>query len=177
MSSGILGQGQGICRAKEAHENKTVFKEIVSKKPIRGIASMTELSPKAVYDKIDFIHGQCLGLVGDREARAHSIHRKYVRLCVDRQDYLINWKRRRKRDNVQFTSICTVKGKSGYILGHHFNFDPYANPIDVNDIASLNGDRDPRSRTYFHAQPQYWKSEEFTRIGHVRQGGVILWVA
>lgn len=149
---------------KQPHKNKTVFMEIVTKKPIRGIAQIAELSPKAVYDKIDFIYAQCRGFAGEREAKAHRIRRKYVRLCVDRQDYLINWQSRKRRKNIQFTSVCTVEGKTGYVLGHHLNFDPNRNQVDIDDAARENGDFDPRSRKHFHAHPQYWKSDEFYAI-------------
>jgi transposase-like protein len=151
---------------KQPHKNKTVFMEIVSKKPIRGIAQVAELSPKAVYDKIDFIYAQCRGFAADREARAHRIKRKYVRLCIDRQDYLINWQSRQKRKNIQFTSICTVEGKTGYVLGHHLNYDPERNQVEVDDAARVNGDFDSRSRKYFHAHSQYWKSDEFYAVAN-----------
>lgn len=153
---------------KQPHKNKTVFMEIVTKKPIRGIAQVAELSPKAVYDKIDFIYAQCVGFAGQREARAHRIRRKYVRLCVDRQDYLINWQSRHSRKNIQFTSICTVEGKTGYVLGHHLNYDPDRNQHGIDEAARLNGDLDPRPRRYFHAHPQYWKSEEFYAVARSR---------
>ncbi len=146
---------------RKPHENKTIFKKIASKKPIREIAAMTKLSIKAVYDKIDFIYAQCLGFVGERTARAHRIRRKYIRLCVDRQDYMTNWRSRKARKIIQFTSICTVEGKTGYVLGHHLNYDPNINQVDVDDIAKASGDFDQRSRSYFHAQSHYWKSDEF----------------
>lgn len=148
-------------RQRKPHENKTVFQELVTKKPIRGIAKMTEMSPKAVYDKIDFIYQQCVGFLGEREAEAHRIDRKYVRLCIDKQDYMINWRSRKSRRNIQFTSICTVKGKTGYVLGHHLNFDPEVEQVDVDDLAKAHGDLMAGSRSHFHQQPQYWKSEEF----------------
>lgn len=46
---------KAIAGQRQPHKNKTVFMEIVTKKPIRGIAMVAELSPKAVYDKFDFI--------------------------------------------------------------------------------------------------------------------------
>jgi len=68
------------------HLNRSVFVEMVTKKSVRGIGKVTELSPKAIYDKVDFIYEQCRRFVGARESRAHRIDRKYSRLCVDRQD-------------------------------------------------------------------------------------------
>lgn len=149
---------------RKPHENKTVFAEIVTKKAVRGISKVTGLRPKAVYDKTDFIYEQCRRFAGAREARAHLIKRDYVRLCTDRQDYLINWQTKRRRKNVQFTSICTVEGKTGYVLGHHLNYDPDVNQTDIDDAARMNGDGLPYARSYFAAQPQYWKSDEFYGI-------------
>ncbi len=152
-------------RQRKPHENKTVFQELVTKKPVRGIAKMTEMRPKAVYGKIDFIYQQCLGFLGEREAQAHREERKYVRLCIDKQDYMINWRSKRKRRNIQFTSVATVEGKTGYILGHHLNFDPDVDQVDVDDLAKAHGDLIAGSRSHFHAQPQYWKTDEFADYG------------
>ncbi|MEE4118060.1 MAG: hypothetical protein V2I65_03495, partial [Paracoccaceae bacterium] len=149
---------------KKPHENKTVFREIVSKKPIRGIALVSDLSPKAVYDKIDFIHAQCVGFIGERERRASGIRRKYVRLCVDRQDYLINWQSRQNRKNVQFSSSCTVEGKTGYVIAHNLNYDPNVNRVDINDAAKAAGDLLPGSKSYFRIHAQYWLRDEFRDI-------------
>lgn len=154
---------------RKPHENKTVFAEIVSKKSIRGICKVTGLTPKAVYDKTDFIYEQCRRFVGAREAKAHRINRKYVRLCTDRQDYLINWKTKRRRKNVQFTSTCTVEGMSGYVLGHHLNYDPFVNQIEIDDTARMNGDGLQGARSYFSAQPQYWKSDEFYAVARMQE--------
>jgi len=151
------------------HLNRAVFVEIVTKKSVRGISKVSELSPKAIYDKVDFIYEQCRRFAGSREARAHRIKRKYVRLCVDRQDYLINWQSRTRRKNVQFTSICTVEGKTGYVLGHHLNYDPNVNQIEIDDSAKANGDAFRMSRTYFNAHPQYWKSDEFSLVAGSRR--------
>jgi hypothetical protein len=38
---------------KKPHENRLVFKLLVNKNSIRSIARVAEISPKAVYDKID----------------------------------------------------------------------------------------------------------------------------
>ena len=147
---------------KKAEKNRTVFLELVTKKPIRGVAEIADLSPKAVYGKIDFIYQQCLGFLGEREADAHRKRRKYVRLCIDKQDYMINWRSRNFRRNVQFTSIATVEGKTGYVLGHHLNYDPDVSQVDVDDLAMANGDLLAGSRAHFQAQPQYWKTDEFS---------------
>jgi len=114
--------------------------ELVTKKPIRGIAEVTGLTPKSIYDKIDFLYRQCQGFLGEREAEAHRKSRGYIRLCTDKQDYMINWRSKNFRRNVQFTSIATVEGRTGYVLGHHLNYDPDVSQVDVDDLAMANGD-------------------------------------
>ena len=87
-----------------------------------------------------FIYRQCLGFLGEREAEAHRKRRKHVRLCIDKRDDMINWRSRDFRRNIQFTSIATVEGKTGYVLGHHLNYDPEVSQTDVTDLAMADGD-------------------------------------
>src|SRR6185312_9838581 len=56
-----------IRRQKKSYENREVFLALVNKMPIKGIARAREISPKTVYDKIAFIHRQCVAFVADRE--------------------------------------------------------------------------------------------------------------
>src|SRR3546814_13408849 len=56
-----------VCSSDLPHENELVFKLLVNKNSIRSIARVADLSPKAVYGKIDFIHRQCLAFAADRE--------------------------------------------------------------------------------------------------------------
>ena len=127
---------KSIVRQKAPHLNRTVFAEVVSKKPLRGIMEVTGLSASAVYDKLDFLYRQCRGFAGERERRAHRIERKRVRLCVDQQDYMINWRSKSARKNIQLTAICAVEADSGYVIGHHLNFDPDINQTEVEDAGA-----------------------------------------
>lgn len=150
-------------RQRKPHLNRVVFAEIVSKKPIRGIMEVTGLSADAVYDKIEFLYHQCVGFAGEREARLSKIEMRRAVLCVDRQDYIVNWQTRNSRKNVQMTSICTVESLSNYVVAHNLNFDPDTNQVDVDDNARMNGDLEPSKRPHFRAQPQYWLSDEFAK--------------
>ena len=89
---------------------------------------------------------------------------------------MINWRSRKTRNNTQFTSIATVEGKTDYVLGHHLNFEPDVEQVAVDGLAKVHGDLMAGSRTAFHAQAQYWKSDEFAehafsrgfRFGQIR---------
>ena len=154
---------RSTCRQRAPHENRTVFVEIVTKKPIRGIAQVTGLDAATVYSKIDFIHRQCLAFAGDRERRLEDIDHHSLRLCVDSQDYMVNWRRRVNRKNIQFTAVCTVEAASGYVLAHNMNFDPDMMQVDVEDEARINGDLDPKKKSYFRTSPQYWLEHDFRK--------------
>lgn len=149
-----------------------IFKELVSRKPIRGIIHMTELGSAAVYGKIDFIHAQCLGFAAERERRLQNIVRKSVRLVVDRQDYMINWPTKRKRKTIQMSAICTVEARSRYVLGHHLNYDPDILQEDIETAAIMNGDYQPDRRSYFRAHPQYWLRGEFSKAAIKSKTGI-----
>jgi transposase-like protein len=151
-------------RQRKPHLNRMVFAELVTKKPIRGIAEVTGLDPHAVYDKIDFIHRQCLRFAGERESRLEGMKHKALTLCVDAQDYMINWRSRVRRKNIQFSALCTVEAKSGYVLAHTMNYDPDINQGDVEDEAKIHGDLDPSRKSYFRASPQYWLENEFAKM-------------
>ena len=77
-----------IAGQRKPHLDRIVFEEIVTRKPVGGIARIAELGPEAVRDRIDVIHRPCAGFVGQREAEAQIIRRKYVRLCIDRDEVL-----------------------------------------------------------------------------------------
>lgn len=74
---------RAISHQRTSHANRTVFAELVTKKPIRGIAQVTRLDPATIYDKIDFIHSQCLGFAGEREREIENLAPHSLTLCVD----------------------------------------------------------------------------------------------
>jgi transposase-like protein len=47
--------------------NLRFFDLLVSKVPLRKIAKLLNISTRTIYIKIDFLHKQCLGFVGERQ--------------------------------------------------------------------------------------------------------------
>lgn len=76
---------------KKPHKNATVFRALVNKAPLRRICEMADISSPTLYDKIDFLHRQCLAFVAEREK--HLPNKKILRayIGVDRQEYTLNW--------------------------------------------------------------------------------------
>ena len=61
-----VAEGRGERAQRRSNENLTVFRALVNKTPIRGIARIADLSPQSVYDKLDLIHRRCLAFLADR---------------------------------------------------------------------------------------------------------------
>ena len=99
---------RAISRQRVAHKNKTIFKLLVNKSPIRRIAEIAGVDVKTVYAKIDFIHRQCMAFAQSREAQLpeKSFRRLYV--SVDRQDYVINWVRREDKRNTVVSAVASA---------------------------------------------------------------------
>jgi hypothetical protein len=140
-----------IRRQRRSNENREVFLALVNKAPIRGIARARDLSPKAVYDKIDFIHRQCLAFVADRERDMRRARLARLYLATDRQDYVINWTDRKDKRNTQLTAVGTSDNRTGYVFGMHLNFDQAVDREATEALAIVAGDfdgRDPSFRKY-----------------------------
>lgn len=122
-------------RQRLTHKNKSIFKLIVNKVPVRRIAEIEEISPKTVYDKIDFIHKQCLAFARDREIKIPDMPIRRLYISVDRQDYVINWSRRDDRRNTVVSAVASADNTSQYIFAMHLNFDPRLDPQAIEEDA------------------------------------------
>jgi transposase-like protein len=142
-------------RQRKSHANRTVFMLLVNKSPIRAIARVTDLSPKAVYDKIDFIHEKCMEFVAAREARLPSkpIHR--LAIGTDRQDYVLNWSDRKDRRIAKLTAVGSADNRTGYVFGMHLNFDPEADREKIEFETITRGDYG-HPHPYFRRHARYW---------------------
>jgi hypothetical protein len=155
VSDGKKGRAQ-----RRSNENLTVFRALVNKSPIRSIARLTELSPKAVYDKIAFIHEQCLAFVADRERRLPQMELRRLWLSTDRQDYTLNWADRANRRNTQLTAVATADNVTGYVFGQHLNYDPDAVVDEVVALAEAAGDFDGRDAP-FKRYARLWLPQDY----------------
>ena len=118
-------------RQRLTHKNKEVFALLVNKAPLRRIVEITGLSPQTVYDKIDFIHRQCLAFGASREAKLPELAIRRLYIGVDKQDHAINWTKREDRRNIVLSAAAFVDNDSGYCFGSWLNFDPDADPARV----------------------------------------------
>ena len=143
--------GRPTLRQRQPHKNIQVFRLLVNKMPLKRICEVADISMPTLYDKIDFIHRQCLTFIASRERQlldGMPIRRLY--LGVDRQDYLVNWTRARDKRNVALSAVGSADNTTGYVFGMHLNFDPSLDPELVEHEARELGDyeRTHPFRTY-----------------------------
>ena len=146
-------------RQRLTHKNKSVFKLIVNKVPVRRIAEIEEISLQTVYDKIDFIHRQCLAFARERETKLPGMPIRRLYISVDRQDYVINWSRRNDRRNTVVSAVASADNTSQYIFAMHLNFDPRLNPLVVEaDAAEVNDIDQP---TPYRKYARLWMESDY----------------
>lgn len=144
------------------HKNREIFALLVNKMPMRRICDVTGLHPKVVYDKFQWIHRQCELFAGDRERRmfegAVALPKMYV--AVDRQQYVVNWSKRKDKRNVMLAAIASADLTSGYVFGFHLNFDGEADPTQVEADSLAIGDAalSPPYRKY----ARIWLPDDYT---------------
>lgn len=146
-------------RQKTSHENKTVFQMLVAKVCISRIAQVTGLAPKTVYDKIDFLHGQCRKFLADRERRLPNLEFKHMRIATDMQDYMVNWPTKRLRKTIQFRAIASSCLDSGYVLACHPQLDSRFDTNEIQQAVLECGDLEKRPA--FREYARLWNYEDY----------------
>ncbi|MFP4896838.1 hypothetical protein [Paraburkholderia sp. EG304] len=157
------GKAKPLVRQRRSEKNKDVFLLLMNRVPISRISETTGLAPKAIYDKLAFIHRQCMAFAGNREARllnpSFVLPKMYV--AVDRQHYIVNWTSREDRRTTQLNAIGTSDVKTGFVFGMHLNFDGSMEPEDVEADALKAGDLGLSSP--FRKYARVWLSVDYKR--------------
>lgn len=131
---------KSTARQREHHKNKTIFKLLVNKMPVRRIIEVADIHPKTFYQRLDFLHRQCQIFAAHRERALANLPIRRLYLGVDRQDYLVNWLVGKDKRNIQLSAITTVDNEHSYCFGMHLNFDPSLDGEVVQAEVEANGD-------------------------------------
>lgn len=133
--------GTSTRRQRLAHKNKDVFKALMNKVPFNRICELTGISMSTLYDKIDFVHRQCLAFAAGRECKlltGMALPALYI--AVDRQTYGVNWSQRKDRRNVLLQAVGSADLDTGYVFGMNLNFEPTSDPQATEAQAVAVGD-------------------------------------
>lgn len=143
------------------HHNIDIFKMLVNKVPLSRIIEILDISWPLLYNRIDFIHEQCVRFAGNRERKLADMDIERLYISVDRQDHSINWTDRKDKRNVTLSAITSVDNSTGYVFGVHPNFDPTMNRDEVEKLSKDNNDEilpEP-----FRKTARLWTSTDYSK--------------
>ena len=129
-----------IARHQQSSKNLLILELMVNKMPMRRICEVAAVNPHVLYDRIDFFHEQALALMAEREAQLPNMNIRRLYIGVDRQDYSINWTRRKDKKNIILTAVASADNLTGYVFGMHPNFDPEVDATLVEQEVLATGD-------------------------------------
>ena len=129
-----------IARQRQSDKNRTILSALTNKVPMRRICEMVDVSPRVLYERIDFFHEQALAFLADRESRMADLGIKRLYVGVDRQEYVVNWSRREDKRNVVISACAAADNATGYVLAMNTNFDPEPDRAAVEAAAAAAGD-------------------------------------
>jgi len=134
--------GTATLRQKKPHKNSEVFRLIMNKTAFKRACEIADIGMRTVFNKIDFIHEQCLAFVGNRERKLFNgeVPIKRLYLSVDCQVYTVNWSNTNDKRNIVMSAIGSADNTTGYIFGMNLNFDPSVNPKEIEKKVSATDD-------------------------------------
>lgn len=144
---------------RKPHKNLLVFQLLMNKTPFRRISEIVGLSMPAVYDKLDFIHQQCLAFISNRERKLADLALTRLYVAVDRQNYLVNWTDGGDKRNIVLYSLGSADHKTGYVFGIHLNFDPSLIKREVLEDADIR--KDSELPAPFRRYARLWLPEDY----------------
>ncbi len=145
---------------REPHKNIQIFRLLVNKMPLKRICEAADISMPSLYDKIDFIHRQCMAFAASRERQLlDGMPIKRLYLGVDRQDYLVNWADTKDKRNVILSAIGSADNTTGYVFGMHLNFDGVVDRAKVE--ADAHEIKDNEKRLPFRKYARLWLRADY----------------
>lgn len=138
----FTSETKATARQQRPRDNKLIFKQLVNTSPLSAIPEIVEIGISSVYGKIDFFYQQCLAINAHYERRfiEGKVPLKNIRVCVDRQKFVLNWSRRTDRRNLEFLAMGSADQNSGYVFGMHLNFDGAIDLVATENDAIASGD-------------------------------------
>lgn len=148
-----------IALQKQSDKNRMILSMLVNKMPMRRICEAADVHPQVLYNRIDFLHGQAVAFLSERERRIPDIEISRLYIGVDRQDQLINWSRRKDKRNVTISSAAAADNETGYVFAMLPNFDPEPDPSAVEAEHRALGD--DKTGACFRRHARLWLRQDY----------------
>jgi len=145
----------------ETHQNIEIFKLLVNKVPLSRIINILGISWSVLYNRIDFIHRQCMAFVSNRENQLKDLEISRVYLAIDKQDYEVNWTQRKDKRNIVLSAITSADNKTGYVFGIHPNFDGSLDKDEIEEDAQKIADY--QYKAPFKKYARLWLESDYAK--------------
>lgn len=151
----------------DTHHNIDIFKLLVNKVPLSRIINVLGISWNTLYNRIDFIHQQCMAFASDRENKFKTLPIKRVYISVDRQEYELNWTQRKDKRNIVLSAMTSADNLTGYVFGMNLNFDHNIDKELIEEDAKKIGDNllAPPFRKY----SRLWLEHDYLNPAHPKK--------
>lgn len=144
-----------------AYDNVELFKHLVNQTGINRAIELTGLAPYSIYKKIDMFYERCVYFLQNREERLKNMELPWMRIAVDRQEYQVNWNKRKDKRNVMLSAIGSADKVSRYIFGMDVNFDPHINLAEVAETEAYKNDE--FLKDYNRTFSRIWTRRDYTQ--------------
>lgn len=131
-------------RLRQPDKTLPVFKALINKVPMRRLCDLMDVSPQLLYQRIGWIHERCRAFAARHEAAlwAGTVARERMHVAIDRQEHMLNSGSAIDRRPVTMQAMASAEGYTGYVLLQNLNFDPDADPFEIELAARACGDPD-----------------------------------
>ena len=153
--------GRPTRRQKRTDKNGLLLRLLTNDSSLSKISEITGLSPRAVYEKIDFLYQRVCAFTARGEGSFEGVDWARVgrRFATDSQSLVLNWPNKRTRASVEVQHLCTAYANTGYIVAAHVGFDPEIEMPDIEEgMSAANDFALPRA---FRQQARVWSQSEF----------------
>ena len=130
-----------------------IYRLLINKSPMRRICEVAEVTAPVIYQRIGFIHEQCLRVAAAHDERLRLLDKNRLGIAVDRQEHVLNWSSQFDRRVTQMGAVASTDTTSGFVLGLHLDYDPRYDVHDLEMAAQACGDpaKRPAFRKYARA--------------------------
>lgn len=132
---------------KSKQKNLKILESIINGLGIRRTAELNKVSPKTVYDKIDYFYIKCLKFNRKFEDKYKSKKREWLNVAIDQLILTTNWRTKitdSKADNVtsgrSLMLYASTDLYTGFLVDTLLNFDSTVKSGEINKLAQKNND-------------------------------------
>jgi transposase-like protein len=117
------------------YRREDVVMGFVNGLPIRRMQELYNINPASIYHHLEKAYESCLRFHSKRMQKLPEVldERGTVYFCTDRQDLLVNWTDRHKRNAVVVKAVCSVDAETGFAYRYDVGIDDHTNASFIHE--------------------------------------------